>query len=60
VKSDSGEARIKVFIKPLVMWMWIGGGMMALGTLLALFPGRRRRPTDAVSARIDTGKTLDA
>jgi cytochrome c-type biogenesis protein CcmF len=42
------------------MWMWIGGGMMALGTLLALFPGRRRRPTDAVSARIDTGKTLDA
>jgi cytochrome c-type biogenesis protein CcmF len=60
VKSDSGEARIKVFIKPLVMWMWIGGGMMAVGTLLALFPGRRRRPTDAVSAHIDSGKTLNA
>ncbi len=60
VKSESGEARIKVFIKPLVMWMWIGGGMMAVGTLLALFPGRRRRPTDAVSAQIDTGKTLNA
>jgi len=60
VKSESGEARIKVFIKPLVMWLWIGGGMMAVGTLLALFPGRRRRPTDAVSARIDTGKAIDA
>ena len=60
VKSESGEARIKVFIKPLVMWMWIGGGMMAVGTLLALFPGRRRRPTDAVSAHIDSGKTLNA
>ena len=60
VQSESGEARIKVFIKPLVMWMWIGGGMMAVGTLLALFPGRRRRPTDAVSAHIDSGKTLNA
>jgi cytochrome c-type biogenesis protein CcmF len=60
VKSESGEARIKVFIKPLVMWMWIGGGMMAVGTLLALVPGRRRRPTDAVSARVDTGKAIDA
>lgn len=60
VKSESGEARIKVFIKPLVMWMWIGGGMMAVGTLLALFPGRRRRPTDAVSAHVDSGKTLNA
>ena len=60
VKSESGEARIKVFIKPLVMWLWIGGGMMAVGTLLALFPGRRRRPTDAVSAHIDTGKSVNA
>ena len=44
VKQDSGEAHIKVFIKPLLVWLWIGGFLMALGTLLAAFPGRRRKP----------------
>lgn len=44
-------ATIKVFIKPLTIWLWIGGGMMLVGTVLAAFPGRRRRrPTDPVSA----------
>ncbi|MEO8163091.1 MAG: heme lyase CcmF/NrfE family subunit [Ilumatobacteraceae bacterium] len=50
VLKDSTTARIKVFIKPLVLWLWIGGGLMAIGTLLAAFPGRRRRPTSATSA----------
>ena len=45
-----------MFIKPLILWLWIGGGLMAVGTLLAAFPGRRRRrPTDPVSAPIDVG-----
>ena len=52
VLKDSGKARIKVFIKPLVVWLWIGGALMGLGTLLAAFPGRRRRPTDPTSAPI--------
>jgi cytochrome c-type biogenesis protein CcmF len=47
-------ATIRVFVKPLVVWMWIGGAVMAVGTLLAAFPTRRkRRPTDPTSARID-------
>ena len=49
-------ATIRVFIKPLVLWLWLGGGLMAVGTLLAAFPGsRRRRPTDPVSAPISDG-----
>jgi cytochrome c-type biogenesis protein CcmF len=49
----ANEATIRVFIKPLVVWLWIGGALMAIGTLLAAFPGkRRRRPTDPVSAPI--------
>ena len=39
-------------IMPLVVWLWIGGGLMAVGTVLAAWPGRRRRPTDPVSAPI--------
>ena len=52
VKASSNAAKIKVFIKPMVMWLWIGGGLMGVGTLLAAFPGRRRKPTDPVSAPI--------
>ena len=53
-KPSTGEAKIKVFIKPMVVWLWIGGLLCAFGTILAAFPGRnRRRPTDPVSAAID-------
>jgi len=55
VLKDSGKARIKVFIKPLVLWLWIGGGLMAMGTVLAAFPGRRRRPTAPTSAMLPVG-----
>ena len=27
----------------MVVWLWTGGGIMALGTALALLPARRRR-----------------
>ena len=42
-----------MFLKPLIVWLWIGGLMMAVGTLFAAFPGnRRRRPVDPVSAPV--------
>jgi cytochrome c-type biogenesis protein CcmF len=48
---SGSEVHLEVFLKPLIVWLWIGGLMMALGTLLAAFPGnRRRRPIDPVSA----------
>ncbi len=53
--SEAGatEAQIKVFIKPLILWMWIGGGLVAVGTLLSAFPGKRRRiPTAPTSAPV--------
>ena len=28
----------------MIVWLWIGGGVMALGTILALAPRLRRRP----------------
>ena len=36
-------ATFKVLVNPLVVWIWIGGGVMGLGTIVALFPDRRRR-----------------
>ena len=50
VRQDSGQARIKVFIKPMILWLWVGTFVMALGTLLAVLPSRRRfaAGTDAI------------
>ena len=31
-------------INALIVWLWIGGAFMALGTILALAPRLRRRP----------------
>jgi cytochrome c-type biogenesis protein CcmF len=47
------EVQLEVFLKPFITWLWIGGLLMALGTVLAAFPGsRRRRPIDPVSAPV--------
>jgi cytochrome c-type biogenesis protein CcmF len=55
-EAGASEATIKVFIKPLILWMWIGGGLVALGTLLSAFPGKRRRnPIAPVSEPIPLG-----
>ena len=45
-----GPTVIGVVVQPLIVWMWIGGGVMGLGAALAAFPGRRRRPTAPASA----------
>ena len=56
---DAATVRIKVEVKPFVLWLWVGGALMAIGTVLAAFPGRRRRlPTDAASAPIPTTREL--
>lgn len=60
-RPGATEAIVKVFIKPLTIWLWIGGFMMVAGTVLAAFPGRRRRrPTDPVSAPVgETGEPVE-
>ncbi len=40
---STGPVTIGVQVGTLVMWLWIGGLVMALGTALALIPVRRRR-----------------
>ncbi|MBM3741892.1 MAG: heme lyase CcmF/NrfE family subunit [Actinobacteria bacterium] len=57
VRQDANEARIKVFIKPMITWLWIGTALMAVGTALAAFPGRRRKPTEPTSAPVEVGRS---
>ncbi len=46
--------RLRVVIRPLVGWLWVGGGVMALGTALALVPSNRR-PLRARAEVVTTG-----
>jgi len=36
------NATLRVFVNPLVMWIWAGGAIVALGALFAIWPDRRR------------------
>lgn len=47
--AEDSSIRLKVVVEPLIVWLWIGGGIMLVGTALAAFPGRRRNPLDPVS-----------
>jgi cytochrome c-type biogenesis protein CcmF len=41
-----GPVVLGVIIEPLVSWLWVGGGIMGFGTLLAAWPTPRRRTDD--------------
>ncbi|MDW3219372.1 MAG: heme lyase CcmF/NrfE family subunit [Acidimicrobiales bacterium] len=49
---DEDTVVLRATVQPLIVWLWIGGLVMALGTLLAVVPGKRRRPTAPVSSPI--------
>ena len=53
VSQDTGKAVILVYLNPLVTWIWLGGILMGLGTIVCVLP-------DAVSVRTSRGrKTLE-
>jgi cytochrome c-type biogenesis protein CcmF len=42
VDAGGETVSLRVEVHPLVDWLWVGGGLMALGGILALWPARRR------------------
>jgi hypothetical protein len=42
---EDGRAGFRIFVNPLVWWMWIAGPVFVLGTLIALWPQRGPAPT---------------
>jgi cytochrome c-type biogenesis protein CcmF len=43
MNEDDEHAIIQVWINPLVTWVWIGGMVMALGTILTILPNVKQR-----------------
>ena len=40
---EKDSATFKVLVNPLVVWLWIGGGIMVLGTIIVVLPDRRKK-----------------
>jgi cytochrome c-type biogenesis protein CcmF len=58
VDQTAKTASLDVMVHPLVMWLWLGGGLMFLGTVVAVWPRRSRAVTKSIVAPISapTGK----
>jgi cytochrome c-type biogenesis protein CcmF len=48
ISQDTGKAVIQVYLNPLVSWIWLGGLLMGLGTIVCVLP-------DAGAVRISRG-----
>ena len=44
---DQNRATLKVLIRPLVLWIWLGGLVITLGTLMTILPMGRDGRGDA-------------
>jgi cytochrome c-type biogenesis protein CcmF len=47
--EGGATATFSIFVNPLTVWMWIGGIILALGTLIAAWPHPARRKSDVRS-----------
>jgi cytochrome c-type biogenesis protein CcmF len=41
---DRNQATLKALVRPLVVWMWIGGFVIAFGTVICIWPMRKADP----------------
>ena len=55
--NEAGRVTVGVAVKPMVLWLWVGGAIMAAGTLLALTPAARsgRRIGGRIGAALAAG-----
>jgi cytochrome c-type biogenesis protein CcmF len=47
-ENGGATATFTIYINPLTMWMWVGGIVLVLGTLIAAWPHSTRRKTETV------------
>ena len=52
-QRDGSNATVHVWIQPFVVWIWIGGTIMALGALIALLPALKRAARKYRPAELD-------
>ena len=59
--EGSATTVVRVTVQPLVVWLWVGGAVMAVGTAMAAVPaggGRRRRASGEAAEGSPEGVTV--
>jgi len=51
--GEDGRASLQVFLNPLVAWIWIGGGLLLLGTGIALLSPEPKERGQPISANVE-------
>ena len=49
-EAGGATATFTIYINPLTVWMWIGGIVLVIGTLIAAWPHPSRRRSEAASS----------
>jgi cytochrome c-type biogenesis protein CcmF len=57
IDDESGLVTFQVFLTPLVFWLWAGGVIMALGTVIVMWPNVRERA--AIAAAISAPVVIE-
>jgi len=47
-EQDGSSATFKVVVTPMIMWLWVGAYIMVLGTLIAVWPARKKKLARAI------------
>ncbi len=47
------RATFKFFINPLVTWIWTGGLMLTVGTIIAMLPDKREKRRVAAALSLE-------
>ena len=56
IPTEPGDpAVVRVTVQPLVVWLWVGGVIMAVGTVASLVPATPSRRDDPVTSREPVG-----
>jgi cytochrome c-type biogenesis protein CcmF len=56
---DGSKAIFLLYLNPLVAWVWIGGIVTGLGTLIALLPNRKSIPARPRPIRVKEAKEVE-
>jgi len=56
--EKDGEAIVQIYRNPLVAWLWIGGLLMVLGTLICLLPPQREQEAVVQATSTAQAKSL--
>ncbi|WP_296237767.1 heme lyase CcmF/NrfE family subunit [Psychrobacter sp. UBA5136] len=57
IAEDSNKWAVRIYVKPLIRWIWLGAIIMALGGLLSMLDSRYRFKKTKTSAQMAANKT---